>query len=314
MAPIIQIDRVCKRFGRKTVLKDVSLEVPEGVVFALLGENGAGKSTLIRGLLGYHKFEKGTVRVVDLDPRRKPLDVRRQVGYVSDAPALYEWMSVADIGWFASGFYADGFLDRYRALAQEFQLPLTTKIKNLSKGMRAKVALALAMSFDPKLLILDEPTSGLDPVVRRQFLESMVDRAAAGQTVFLSSHQIHEVERVADWVAILHQGVLQVVAPLEELKSSTALVHFSLRDPLLPLPIEFESSDILHRIQNGRSWRLTMKRWDSSLEEKLRSNTNIFDLHVIRPNLEELYIAFTQSDLDRTSLKSKTQSGIPEVA
>ncbi len=102
MAPIIQIDRACKRFGRKTVLKDVSLEVPEGVVFALLGENGAGKSTLIRGMLGYHKFEEGTVRVLDLDPRQKPLDVRRQVGYVSDAPALYEWMSVADIGWFAS--------------------------------------------------------------------------------------------------------------------------------------------------------------------------------------------------------------------
>ncbi len=138
MAPIIQIDRACKRFGRKTVLKDVSLEVPEGVVFALLGENGAGKSTLIRGMLGYHKFEEGTVRVLDLDPRQKPLDVRRQVGYVSDAPALYEWMSVADIGWFASGFYADGFLDRYRTLAKSSSYLSLRKSKIYRKGCEPK--------------------------------------------------------------------------------------------------------------------------------------------------------------------------------
>ncbi len=146
------------------------------------------------------------------------MDLRRRVGYVADQPGLYEWMTVADAGWYASGFYEAGFIERFAQLAGDFQLPMETKIRDLSKGMRAKVALSLAMAFDPKLLILDEPTSGLDPLVRRTFLESMVDRAAAGQTVFLSSHQIQEVERVADYVAILHEGKLQVVSNLDDLK------------------------------------------------------------------------------------------------
>ena len=123
----------------------------------------------------------------------------------------------------------------------EFNVPLDAKIRDLSKGMRAKVALALAMAFDPPLLVLDEPTSGLDPIVRRAFLESMVDRAAAGQTVFLSSHQIHEVERVADYVAILHEGKLQVVAKLDDLKADVTMVSYSMRDPLLAAPVDFRS-------------------------------------------------------------------------
>ncbi len=116
-------------------------------------------------------------------------------------------------------------------------MPSGVKLKHLSKGQRAKVALALATAHDPQLLILDEPTSGLDPMVRRQFLESMVDRAALGRTVLLSSHQISEVERVADWIAILHQGELKLVQPLDELKRSTSIVTATLDDPSATLPL-----------------------------------------------------------------------------
>jgi ABC-2 type transport system ATP-binding protein len=290
----IMIDKVSKRFGRRSALQDISLVVPEGVVFALLGENGAGKSTLIRGLLGYHKFDSGSVQVCGFDPVKQPLELRRQVGYVSDAPGLYEWMTVAQAGWYASGFYPDGFLKSYDQLTAEFALPSDAKIRDLSKGMRAKVALSLAMAFDPQLLILDEPTSGLDPLVRRSFLESMIDRAAAGQTVFLSSHQMHEVERVADWVAILHAGQLQVVAPLEELKNSVQMLTYSLRDPLLAEPAELESMEILHQSQQGRSVSLLVRGCDASALEKFQQHPNLFDVKALRPNLEELYIGFTQ--------------------
>ena len=130
-----------------------------------------------------------------------------------EVPALYDWMTVAEIGWFAAGFHPDA--DGRHAcptrpataeLADGFGLPAGRKIKALSKGMRAKVSLALALAADPALLILDEPTSGLDVLVRREFLESMVDLAGAGRTVLLSSHQIGEVERVASHVALMHQG------------------------------------------------------------------------------------------------------------
>ncbi len=291
---VIEVQNVCKRFGRRTVLDHVTLNVPKGVVFALLGENGAGKSTLIRGLLGYHLIESGTISVCGLDPKREPLEIRRRVGYVSDAPSFYEWMTVAQAGWYVSGFYSNGFLKTYSKLIGDFQLPHDAKIRNLSKGMRAKVALSLAMAFDPELLILDEPTSGLDPLVRRSFLESMIDRAASGQTVFLSSHQIHEVERVADWVAILHEGKLQIASPLEELKSQMTMLDFSLRDPLLALPSELEQLEILHQSQSGRTFHMMVRGFSQSVEAALNKHTNLFEVKAMRPNLEELYLGFTQ--------------------
>ena len=133
---------------------------------------------------------------------------RRRVGYVPDQPALYDWMTVEEAGWFVAGFYPLGFQRHYNELIEHFELPPDRKIKELSKGMRAKVSLSLAMGHKPELLILDEPTSGLDPLVRREFLESMVDIAGQGRTVLLASHQIAEVERVADVVAIVRDGKL----------------------------------------------------------------------------------------------------------
>lgn len=301
MSEMIRVNNVCKRFGKRTVLKNVSFQVPSGVVFALLGENGAGKSTLIKSMLGYNKLDSGNIAVCGLDPVKQPLEIRRKVGYVSDVPGLYEWMTVAQAGWYASGFYPQGFLKTYGERISDFQLPHDAKIRDLSKGMRAKVALSLAMAFDPELLILDEPTSGLDPLVRRSFLESMIDRAAAGQTVFLSSHQIQEVERVADWVAILHQGSLQIVAPLEELKSSISILDFSQRDPLLAMPAELDQVEVLHKSQIGRTFHLMVRGLTPEIVASLSQHANLFEVKSIRPNLEELYLGFTQPFESRLS-------------
>ncbi|HAC90471.1 MAG TPA: hypothetical protein DCF63_07530 [Planctomycetaceae bacterium] len=145
------------------------------------------------------------------------------------------------------------------------------------------------------MLILDEPTSGLDPAVRRSFLESMVDRAAAGQTVFLGSHQIHEVERIADWVAILHQGKVQIVAPLEDLKCNLTMLCFAQRDPLLALPASLAELDVLASTHSGRAGQWLVRGLDASLVDSLSSDPNLIDVKAYRPNLEELYLAFTQS-------------------
>lgn len=307
----IEISHVTKCFRKRKVLDDVSVTVPEGVVFALLGENGAGKSTLIRGLLGYHRFDSGRVSVSGHDPAKRPLELRRAVGYVSDAPGLYEWMTVAETGWYASGFYSDGFLSRFDELVHGFEVPSDARIRDLSKGMRAKVALSLAMAFDPKIMILDEPTSGLDPLVRRSFLESMIDRAAAGQTVFLSSHQIHEVERVADWVAILHAGKLQVVSPLEDLKNNVSIISFSLRDPLLATPVVLDDLRVVYQKQQGRSVQLMVHDNCEEALAELNQDPNLFEVRCVRPNLEELYIGFTRGTVEAgasPSLPPESQS------
>ncbi|MDG2012183.1 MAG: ABC transporter ATP-binding protein, partial [Pirellulaceae bacterium] len=256
MVDAIHFENVTKRFGRQTALDQVSFSVPQGMVFAVLGENGAGKTTAIRTLLGLERPTSGQVTVMGLDSQQQGAEIRRSIGYVPEQPALYDWMTVDQVGWFTAGFYQDGFLTAYYALASQFEVPLKKKIKTLSKGMRAKVSLSLAMAHNPDLLILDEPTSGLDTIVRRSFLESMIEVAAEGRTVFLSSHQIPEVERVADMVAIVHEGRLLVCESLQKLKSRLEQWTISFRGNATPLPQG--DLNILQQRRAGRQLKITV--------------------------------------------------------
>lgn len=287
--PVISLQNVCKRYGRTKALDHVSLDIPPGIVFALLGENGAGKTTMIRILTGFLKPDEGTATVLGHSSVKSGLEIRRQIGYVSDAPALYEWMTAEEIGWFTSAFYDESFPDRYLELLAAFDVPTGVKLKSLSKGQRAKVALALATAHDPKLLILDEPTSGLDPMVRRQFLESMVDRAALGRTVLLSSHQINEVERVADWVAILHQGHLKLVQPLETLKHRTSIVTATMDDPAATLALP--KGNVLTESQNGRQMRWVVQDLADDWRASYQDETGVAELDAQSATLEEIFVA-----------------------
>ena len=292
MEPVIRLNSLTKRFGYQTALDSVSFEVPPGVVFALLGENGAGKTTAIRIMLGLTDPSSGDAEVLGLASAKKGLEIRRRVGYVPERPTLYEWMRVSEIGWFTSGFYGDGYLGRFEQIAGEFGLPIRGKLKTLSKGMRAKVCLALAMAHDPELLVLDEPTSGLDALVRREFLESMVDRAATGKTVFLSSHQINEVERVADIVAIVRQGKLMLVRRLDELKAGTREVTLTLQDDASEPP-EIPG-EVLDRRHRPRQWQMLVSGAAEEALSGLRAHPNVRDVETRTPSLEEIFVAYMQ--------------------
>ncbi len=294
MTSCISVQGIEMRFRGCDALQGIDLEVPSGSVFALLGENGAGKTTLIRILTGFQKPTSGTCSVCGLDPARDAQEIRRKVGYVSDSPALYDWMRVGEIGWFAASFFDEPFADRYRELIAKYELPESRKIKHLSKGQRAKVALALAVSHDPELLILDEPTSGLDPLVRREFLESMVDRAATGRTVLLSSHQISEVERVADTVAILRAGRVQLVDGLTELKDSIAVVTITVDDALAALPTVPEPARMLSEHNEGRQRRWMVRGLSAAHLADLESHPGVVSIRTRPASLEELFVACTR--------------------
>ena len=295
--PIITLKDISKRFGKTQALENINLDIPEGVVFALLGENGAGKSTMIRILTGFLNPDSGESRVLGHSSKSDALEIRRQIGYVSDSPTLYDWMTVGEIGWFTSGFYDDSFLERFNELATEFDLPTQTKIKNLSKGQQGKVSLALATAHNPKLLILDEPTSGLDPMVRRQFLESMVDRTATGRSVLLSSHHINEVERVADWIAILHEGKLKLVTPLQEIRDTMSVVTLTRSDASQTLPKP--PGTILSESQHGRQTRWIVQ--DSSQDglQEFKSIAGVSELDVTPATLEEVFIAICDQRISK---------------
>lgn len=244
---VIYTDNLTKRFGRHPAVDGLSLSVPRGSVFAFLGKNGAGKTTTIRMLLNLLDKSSGQAQVLGRDSVRDALEIKRRVGYVADGQVMYDWMTVRELVWFCKGFYPD-WDDAFAAdLLRRLELPAATKVRDLSRGQQAKLALLLAMAYRPELLILDEPTTGLDVVVRRNFLEGIIELIQEeGRTVFFSSHIVHEVERVADWVGIIDGGRLVRCSPMETLKAEVKRVVATFPEPAdlarVPGLLQVESS------------------------------------------------------------------------
>jgi ABC-2 type transport system ATP-binding protein len=218
--PVIAIDQLTRRFGNKTALNAVSLSMPRGAVYGLVGANGAGKTTLIKHILGLLKAERGSVRVFGLDPVAEPVAVLSRIGYLSEENDLPGWMRVDELVRYSRAFYKnwdDGFAEELR---QRFQLDPAAQIKTLSKGQKSRAGLLVALAYRPELLVLDEPSSGLDPIVRRDILGAVIRTIAdEGRTVLFSSHLLDEVEQVADHVTMIREGTILMSAPLEEIKA-----------------------------------------------------------------------------------------------
>lgn len=218
---IVEIRQLTRRFGAMTALNGISLQIPRGGVFGLIGENGAGKTTLIKHILGMYRAQTGSVRVFGMNPVRDPVGVLGRIGYLSEDRDLPEWMRVAELMNYTQAFFPtwdEAYAEELRAT---FDLDPQAKIKNLSRGQRARAGLLTALAHRPDFLVLDEPSSGLDPIVRRDILVAIVRTIAdEGRTVLFSSHLLDEVERVADRAAILHQGRLLLTATMDEIKNS----------------------------------------------------------------------------------------------
>lgn len=219
--PVICVSELTRCFGAKTALASVSVSMPRGAVYGLVGVNGSGKTTLIKHILGLLRAEAGTVRVFGLDPVADPVAVLSRIGYLSEDDDLPGWMRVDELIRYSCAFYPtwdDAYAEELR---QAFALDLTAKIKTLSKGQKARVGLLIALSHRPDLLVLDEPSSGLDPIVRRDILGAVIRTIAdEGRTVVFSSHLLQEVEQVADHVTMISHGRIVLSAPLKDLKAS----------------------------------------------------------------------------------------------
>jgi ABC-2 type transport system ATP-binding protein len=198
---------------------DLEFSVPEGEIFGFLGPNGAGKTTTIRVILGLLRPTRGSLSVFGLDSWRQSTDAKRRIGFVPGDPRLYEKMTGAAFLEFFAGYRPRGTMDRARKLAARLELDLRPRIRHLSHGNRQKVLLIQAFMHDPPLLVLDEATGGLDPLGQAAFLELLKDERSRGKTVFLSSHDLHEVERIADQVGVIRDGKLVAVEDVEKLKA-----------------------------------------------------------------------------------------------
>lgn len=219
---VIETIGLSKAYGRNHAVRGLSMRVMPGCVTAFLGLNGAGKTTTIKMLLGMMRPSEGEARVLGqkIDASDESVELRRRVAYVSESQNLYDYMTVAQIICFTKSFYPTWCADTEKTLLRTYDLPPTRKVKSLSKGMRRKLALLLAFSRKPELLILDEPSDGLDPVGIEQLLETLVAQCSTGTSVFFSSHQIAEVERVADRVCMIDKGRLVMDASLDDVRES----------------------------------------------------------------------------------------------
>ncbi len=206
------------------VLNGVSFGIEPGQVVGLLGKNGAGKTTLIRIAMGMIEPQEGTVRVLGLDPRSDPIEVKRRVGYVSEEQILPPFLKVGGVIELHRQLYPTWDDEMARGLMKRFELPTGTRIKSLSKGQARRVALLCAVAHRPELLLLDEPASGLDPAARREFLETSIRLLnETGTSILFSSHYMTDVERLADRIVMIHDGGVLIDNSLDELHEGFSL-------------------------------------------------------------------------------------------
>jgi ABC-2 type transport system ATP-binding protein len=219
-APALAAAGLGKRYGSRWALRDCTFEIPPGSVTALLGPNGAGKTTLLHLAVGLSVASAGTIRVFGARPREDARDVLRRVGFVSQDHALYRGFTVADMLTFGRRMNGGWDAALARTRLKRLGIPPGQKVGRLSGGQRAQVALTLALAKRPELLVLDEPVASLDPLARREFLQMLMEAAADGLTILLSSHIVADLERVCDRLVILASGRVELAGEIEQIVST----------------------------------------------------------------------------------------------
>ena len=290
--PIVT-ERLTKYYGKKAVVNGLSLSVPKGTVYGFLGRNGAGKSTTIKMLTGMVRPDSGTARLLGEDSQILKPETRSRVTYLAEGHPLYNWMTVGQAVRFTRAFYRtwnDGLLER---ILDHFELSRKAKLRRLSNGQRAQVSLALAVAPDPELLILDDPTLGLDTVVRRDFLESMIQIIQRqGRTILFSSHILGDVERVADRIGVLVDGVLRADCPTDVFKESIREVILDFPGP----PPEFPPCPglVRNRVRGRRRELIFVDFGDEQRQIAERLSPAPLAIDVVELNLEDAFIEYTR--------------------
>ncbi len=297
---VVEVHNLSRSFGKTKALDCIDFQASRGKVYGLVGANGAGKTTLIKHLLGLLRAKSGSVRIFGEDPVKQPERVLKHIGYLSEDRDIPDWMSINELMRYTSAYhggwdpsYADELLDT-------FSLDPTKKIKALSRGMRAQVALICAVAHRPDLLILDEPSSGLDTVVRNDILNAVVRTISEdGRTVIFSSHLLEEVERLSDHVTMIHQGRVTLDSSLEMINKNHhySSIRFSERQHALP-----KLEDAVSISGEGRFWSVIHQGSVDSFGSTLQNIGGVI-VESRHATLEEVFVY----KIGREDLRDHTQ-------
>ena len=279
------------------VLNGVTFSVRPGEVVGLLGKNGAGKTTLIRIAMGMIEPQGGRVRVLGLDPRESPIEVKRRVGYVAEEQILPPFLSVGQVVDLHRGLFPTWDDAMARDLMERFELPGARKIKTLSKGQARRVALLCAVAHRPELLLLDEPASGLDPAARREFLETSIRLLnETGTSILFSSHYMTDIERMADRIVMIHGGRVLIDNGLDELREEFALAMVpraavALRERLL------EIEGCLGVRERPDAWHVVLKLSPGEARATLSARLGLDDVPCRAIALEDMFVELAGGQL-----------------
>jgi len=285
--PIVQMRNVCKKFGKIQALDNIDLGIKRGEIIGLLGANGAGKSTLLRCIIGLYPADHGSCVTFDTDATKLTPTELGRIGYVHQEGELLEWMTVKQLIRYASTYYTNWNHELEERYIKDFDISLKDRVGSLSPGQRQKVAILLAIGFDPELLIIDEPASALDPIARSRFLDLLLQIIQdENRTIIISSHILSDIEKVIDRALIMRQGTILRDCGFDELREEFTKFTLSSLNGSLPAELPFKNTVSCEK--NGNQAIVTVHNIS---QEELEAEAKIQNCEIeIKPlSLEEIY-------------------------
>lgn len=304
----IQTRHLTRYFGRKRVVYDLNLSVPRGSVFGFLGRNGSGKTTTLRMVLGLIAPSWGSSTILDHDSQNLPADVRARIGYLAEGHPVHGWMRVQDAREYQSSFFPKWNNRLFNSVLDFFRVDPKTRARNMSRGERAGLCLAMTLAPEPDLLILDDPAIGLDPVARRSLLESMVlATRKTDRTIIFSSHLLADIERMADHIAVLDYSILRAQCSLETFRSCVQqfVLRFDGKPPQLP-PLR----GLIQCIVRGNQLRLTLVNVTQETRAALEAMRPI-SIDAAPISLEDAFVSYLGGSIESTASPEVSESFEP---
>lgn len=289
----IEIKNLTKVYGKNRGIQDINISVKEGEIYGFIGPNGAGKSTTIKTLLNFIYSTSGEALIFGMDSVKESEKIKEYVGYVPSEVRYYDDVKVKDIIKYAQSFYPKSNKEYVDRICNELELDMNKKMGELSLGNKKKVAIAQSLINNPKLLILDEPTNGLDPLMQKKLFNILIEEKEKGNTVFLSSHNLVEVQNLCDRVCVIKEGKIVDIIEIEKSKTE------------LKLKVTLSSSDITDDIvlnlsdkildKNGKLYTFIYSKNIDSLVKEL-ANYKIDELLIKKENLEEAFLNYYENN------------------